>query len=149
MGYPEQSIPAAPPDDMRSTEGLTPQEVDLAMLGTDVALHLEEGEYATYRHTYLMLPLTGVCTPTRRSAGMPPSTRVRATDAPLTSRAGTSRGGARLVPPIPPTYYHVGWPDILTELTGWRYGSFYPIPIEPPMPDHRYVRDPDSPPRVY
>lgn len=33
-----------------------------------------------------------------------------------------------------------------TELTGWRYGTSYPIPIEPPMPDHRYVRDPDSPP---
>ena len=73
MGFPEQSVPAAPPDDMRSTERLTPQEVDSAMLGTDVFLHLEEGEYATYRHTYLMPPLTGVYTPTRRSVGMPSS----------------------------------------------------------------------------
>ena len=31
---------------------------------------------------------------------------------------------------------------------GWQYGSTSPIliPIEPSMPGHRYVRDPDSPP---
>ena len=35
-----------------------------------------------------------------------------------------------------------------TELMGWQYGttSPIPIPIEPPMPGHRYVRDPNSPP---
>ncbi|GMP80647.1 hypothetical protein CsSME_00035667 [Camellia sinensis var. sinensis] len=119
MGYPEQSVPATPPDDMQSAEGLTPQDVNSAILGTDVLLHLEEGEYATYRHTYLMPPLTGVRTPMRRSAGMPSSSRARAADIPSTSRAGTSRGGAGLVPPIPLTYYHAGWPDIPTELTGW------------------------------
>ena len=146
MGYPEQSVPVAPPVDMLSTEGLTPQDVDSAMLGTNVLLHLEEGEYAPSRHTYLMPPLTGVCTPTRRSAGMPSSSRARAADITSTSRAGTSRGGVRLVPPILPTYHHDGWPDIPTELTGWRYGTSYSIPIEPPMPGHRYVRDPDSPP---
>ena len=74
------------------------------------------------------------------------SSRAQAADIPLTSRAGTSKGGAGLVPPIPPTYHHAGWPDIRIELTGWQYGTSYPIPIEPPMPDHRYVRDPDSPP---
>ncbi|XP_028066234.1 uncharacterized protein LOC114269181 [Camellia sinensis] len=26
------------------------------------------------------------------------------------------------------------------------YGTSYPISLEPPMPDHRYVSDPDSPP---
>ncbi|CAL5365445.1 unnamed protein product [Camellia sinensis] len=151
MGYPEQSVPVAPLDDMRSTEGLTPQEVDLPMLGTDVVLHLEKGEYATYRHTYLMPPLTGVRTPTWRATGMPSSNRARAADIPSTSRAGTSRGGARLVPPIPPTYQHVGWPGLPTELTRWRYEPSYLIPIKPPMPNHRYVSDPDSqsPPREY
>ncbi|GMP43768.1 hypothetical protein CsSME_00013005 [Camellia sinensis var. sinensis] len=146
MGYPQQSVPAAPLVDMWSTEGLTPQDVESAMLGTDVLLHLEEGEYATYRHTYLMPPLTGVRTPTRSSAGMPSSSRSRAADVLSTSRAGTLRGGAGLVPPIPPTYHHARWPDILTELTGWRYGTSYPIPIEHPIADHRYVSDPDSPP---
>ncbi|XP_028080507.1 uncharacterized protein LOC114282074 [Camellia sinensis] len=146
MGYPEQSVPAAPPVDMRSTEGLTPQDVESAMLGTDVLLHLKEGEYATYRHTYLMPPLAGVRTPTRRPAGMPSLSRARAADIPSTSKAYTSRGGAGLVPPIPPTYHQAIWPAIPTELAGWRYGTSYPIPIEPPMPDHRYVNDPDSPP---
>ncbi|XP_028075857.1 uncharacterized protein LOC114278068 [Camellia sinensis] len=146
MGYPEQSVPAAPPVNIRSTEGLTPQDVESAMLGTDVLMHLEEGEYATYRHTYLMPPLTGVRTPMRRSASMPSSSRARAADVPSTSRAGTSRGGAGRVPPIPLTYHQVEWLDIPTKLTGWRYGTSYPIPIEPPMPDHRYVSDPDSPP---
>ncbi|XP_028070419.1 uncharacterized protein LOC114272899 [Camellia sinensis] len=146
MGYPHQDIPSAPPVDMRATGRLTPQEVISAMLGTDVLLYWEEGEYATYRHTYLMPPLTGVHTPTRRSADMPSSSRARAAGTPSSSRAGTLRGGGRLVPPIPLTYHHAGWPDIPTELTGWRYGSSYPISIEPPMPDHRYVSDPDSPP---
>ncbi|GMP24598.1 hypothetical protein CsSME_00001806 [Camellia sinensis var. sinensis] len=93
-----------------------------------------------------MPPLTGVRTPSRRSIDMPPLSRARAVGAPSTSRAGTSRGGVGLVPPIPPTHHHAGWPDMPTELTGWRYGTSYPIPIEPPMPDHRYVIDPDSPP---
>ncbi|XP_028078303.1 protein MAIN-LIKE 2-like [Camellia sinensis] len=43
MGVPEQSVPLAPPDDMWSAERLTPEEVDVAMLGTNAALHMEEG----------------------------------------------------------------------------------------------------------
>ena len=74
------------------------------------------------------------------------SRRTRARDIPSPSRAGTSRGGAGLVPPIPSPYHHARWPDIPTELMGWRYGTSYPIPIEPPKPDHRYDSDPDSPP---
>ena len=145
-GYPVQDIPSAPPDTMRTSDRLPPQGVVDARLGTDAFLHLEQGEYATYRHTYLMPSLTGVHTPTRRPAGMPSSGRARAADVPSTSRAGTSRGGGGLVPPIPPTHHHPGWPDMPTELTGWRFGTPYSIPIEPPMSDHRYVRDPDSPP---
>ena len=72
--------------------------------------------------------------------------RARAADVPPTSRTGTPRGGGRSVPPITPTYPHPGWPDMPSELTGWRFGTPYPIPLEPPLPDHRYVRDPDSPP---
>ncbi|GMP59111.1 hypothetical protein CsSME_00022524 [Camellia sinensis var. sinensis] len=146
MGVPDQSIPSVPPEDMRSTEGLTLEEVDVAMLGTNAILHTEEGEYATYRHTYLTPPLTSIRTPARRAAGASSSTRARAADAPSTSRAGISRSGARQIPPIPPTYQHAGWPDLPTELTGWRYGTSYPIPLEPPLPNHRYVRDPDSSP---
>ncbi|XP_028100035.1 uncharacterized protein LOC114299475 isoform X2 [Camellia sinensis] len=145
LGHPDQDIPLAPLEDMRSTEDLTPQGVEVAILGNDVMLFLEEGEYATYRHTYLMPPLTGVCTPTRRAAGTSLSSRVWAADMPSTSRAGTSRSGAKQIPPIPPTYQHAGWPDLPTELAGWRYRTSYPIPLEPPLPDHRYVRDPDSP----
>ncbi|KAI8017741.1 Protein MAINTENANCE OF MERISTEMS, partial [Camellia lanceoleosa] len=150
-GYSDQDIPSTPPDDMRTTDRLSPQDVVSAMQGTDALLHLEQGEYATYRHTYLMPPLTRVRIPTRRSVGMPSSSRARTADVPSTSRAGTSRGGDGLVPPIPPTYHHPGWPDMPTELMGWRYGTSYLIPIEPPMPDHRYVSDPNSPlpPREY
>ncbi|GMP67898.1 hypothetical protein CsSME_00027723 [Camellia sinensis var. sinensis] len=93
-----------------------------------------------------MPPLTGVRTPSRKSIDMPSLSRARAAGAPSTSRAGTSRGGVGLVPPIPPTHHHAGWLDMPTELTGWRYGTSYPILIEPPMLDHRYVIDPDSPP---
>ncbi|KAI8018339.1 Protein MAIN-LIKE 2, partial [Camellia lanceoleosa] len=145
MGVPDQGIPSAPQEDMRSTEGLTPEEVDVAMLGTNVVLLLEEEEYATYRHTYLMPPLTGIRTPMRWAAGASPSSRARAADMPSTSRADTSRGEAGHIPPITSTYQHAGWPDLPTKLTGWRYGTSYPIPLEPPLPDHRYVRDPDSP----
>ncbi|XP_028095556.1 uncharacterized protein LOC114295518 [Camellia sinensis] len=143
MGHPDQDIPSVPPEDMRSTEGLTPQEVEVTMLGNDVILFLEEREYATYRHTYLMPPLTGVRPPTRRAAGASSSSQVRVADTLSTSKAGTSRGGAGQ---IPPTYQHAGCPDIPIELTGWRYGTSYPIPLEPPLSDHRYVRDPNSPP---
>ncbi|KAL7229263.1 hypothetical protein ACSBR2_007881 [Camellia fascicularis] len=131
---------------MRTADRLPLPGVVDAMLGTDALLHLEQGEYATYRHTYLMPPLTGVRTPTRRSAGTSSSSRARTADIPSTSRVGASRGGGGWVPPIPPTHHHAGWPDIPTELTGWRYGTSYPIPIEPPRPNHRFVRDPDSPP---
>ncbi|XP_028106146.1 protein MAINTENANCE OF MERISTEMS-like [Camellia sinensis] len=144
-GYLVQDIPSAPPDDMRTADRLPPRGVVDARLGTDAFLHLEQGEYATYRHTYLMPSLTGVHTPMRRPAGMPSSGRARAADVPSTSRAGTSRGGGGLVSPIPPTHHHPGWPDMPTELTGWRFRTLYLIPIEPPMFDHKYVKDPDSP----
>ncbi|XP_028077053.1 uncharacterized protein LOC114279075 [Camellia sinensis] len=146
MGFPEPSVPSVPPDDMRLADRLTLQGVIDARLGIDALLYLEDGEYATYHHTYLMPPLTGVRTPSRRSTGMPSSSRTRARDIPSAGRAGTSRGGVGLVPPIPPTYHDVGWPGIPTELTGWRYSASYPIPLEPPMPDHPYTRDPNSPP---
>ncbi|KAI7979696.1 Protein MAIN-LIKE 2, partial [Camellia lanceoleosa] len=112
MGNPAQEIPSAPPLDMRSTESLTPREVDDLMLGVDVVLFLEKGEYATYRHTNLI-------------------------------KADTSRGGAR---EMPSTCQYARWPDLLTDLTGWQYGTSYSIPLEPPLPDHRYVSDPNSPP---
>ncbi|XP_028052376.1 uncharacterized protein LOC114256875 [Camellia sinensis] len=143
MGNPTQEIPSAPPLDMRSTESLTPREVNDLMLGVDADLFLEEGEYAIYRHTYLMPPLIGVRTPTRKAADMPSSNRARATDIPSTSRASKSRGRAR---GMPSTCQYAGWPVLPTELMGWQYGSSYPIPLEPPLPDHRYVSDPDSPP---
>ncbi|XP_028057301.1 uncharacterized protein LOC114261261 [Camellia sinensis] len=42
-----------------------------------------------------------------------------------------------------------GWPELPTELTGWRYsGEAYQILIEPSLPSHRYVRTPDSPPAL-
>ncbi|GMQ03513.1 hypothetical protein CsSME_00049286 [Camellia sinensis var. sinensis] len=149
-GYTSQDLPSAPPVDMRIADVLISRDVVNAMLGTDALLYLEEGDYATYRHTYLMPPLTGVRTPIMRPAGMPSSSqaRARAVDAPSTSRAGTSRGGGGSVPPIPPTFPHPGWPDMPTELMGWQYGttSPIPIPIEPPIPGHQYVIDPDSPP---
>ncbi|XP_028091232.1 uncharacterized protein LOC114291581 [Camellia sinensis] len=136
-------IPSWPPLDMRSTERLTPQEVDDLMRGADAVLFLEEGEYATYCHTYLRPPLTGVRTPTRRSADMPLSSHARATYIYSTSRARTSRGRAK---GMPSTCQYARWPDLSTELTGWQYGTSYPIPLEPPLPNHRYVSDPNSPP---
>ncbi|KAL7193469.1 hypothetical protein ACSBR2_025140 [Camellia fascicularis] len=147
-GYLSQDPPAAPPAGMRTTDRLSSQEVVSAMLGTDALLHLEEGDYATYRHIYLMPPLTGVRTPSLRPVSAPSSShaQTRAADVPSTSRAGTSRGGDRPVPPIPPTLHHPGWPDMPTELTSWRFGVPYQVPLEPPLPGHRYVRDPDSPP---
>ncbi|KAI8006426.1 hypothetical protein LOK49_LG07G00986, partial [Camellia lanceoleosa] len=145
-GYTSQDPPAAPPVSMRTADRLSSQDVVSAMLGTDALLHLEEGDYATYRHVYLMPPLTGVRTPSLRPAGVPSSSQARATDIPSSSRAGTSRGGGGSVPPIPPTLHHPGWPDMPTELTSWRFGVPYQVSLEPPLPDHRYVRDPDSPP---
>ncbi|KAF5933151.1 hypothetical protein HYC85_029322 [Camellia sinensis] len=146
-GYLSQDPPAAPPVSMRTADRFSFQEIVGATLGSDALLHLEEGDYATYRHIYLMPPLTGARTPMTRPAGMSSSgqARARAADAPSTSGAGTSRGGGR---PVPPTYPHPGWPDVPTELMGWQYGSTSPVPIplEPPMPGHRYVIDPDSPP---
>ncbi|XP_028113911.1 uncharacterized protein LOC114311949 [Camellia sinensis] len=140
---------------MRTADRLSYSEVVGAMLGSDALLYIEEGDYATYRHIYLMPPLTGARTPMTRPAGMPSSgqARARAADAPSTSRAGTSRGGGRPVPPIPSTYPHPGWPDMPTELMAWQYGAISPtpIPLEPPMPSDRYAIDPDSPlpPRGY
>ena len=134
---------------MRTADRLSYSEVVGAMLGSDALLYIEEGDYATYRHIYLMPPLTGARIPMMRLAGMSSSgqARARAADAPFTSRAGTSRGGSRPVPPVPSTYPHPGWPDMPTELMAWQYGAISPtpIPLEPPMPSDRYAIDPDSP----
>ncbi|GMP51706.1 hypothetical protein CsSME_00017837 [Camellia sinensis var. sinensis] len=154
-GYLSQDPPAVPPVSMRTADRLSYSEVVGAMLGSDALLYLEEGDYATYRHIYLMPPLTGARTPMTRPAGVSSSgqARARAADAPSTSRAGTSRGGGRPVPPIPSTYPHPGWPDMPTELMARQYGAISPtpIPLEPPMPSDRYAIDPDSPlpPRGY
>ncbi|XP_028058292.1 uncharacterized protein LOC114262134 [Camellia sinensis] len=135
---------------MRTADRLSYSEVVGAMLGSDALLHIEEGDYATYRHIYLMPPLTGAHIPMMRPAGISSSgqARARAADAPSTSRAGTSRGGSRPVPPAPSTHPHPGWPDMPTELMAWQYGASFPtpIPLEPPMPSDRYAIDPDSPP---
>ena len=134
---------------MRTAGRLSYSEVVGAMLGSDALLYIEEGDYATYRHTYLMPPLTGARTPVTRPAGRSSSgqARARATDAPSTRRAGTSRGGSRQVPPAPSVHPHPGWPDMPTELMAWQSGAISPtpIPLEPPMPSDRYAIDPDSP----
>ena len=142
-GYTSQDPPSAPPVDMRIADRLSSWDVVSAMLGTDALLHLEEGDYATYRRIYLMPPLTGARTPMMRSSGMSSSgqARARAADAPSASGAGASRGGGRPVPPIPSTYPHPGWPDMPTELMAWQYGAISPTP----MPSDRYAIDPDSP----
>ena len=75
MGVPDQGVRSTPADDMRSTEGLTPREVEELMLGTDAVLLLEEGDNATYRYTYLMPPLSDVRVPRRRAANVPSSSR--------------------------------------------------------------------------
>ncbi|CAL5376359.1 unnamed protein product [Camellia sinensis] len=140
---------------MRTADRLSYSEVVGAMLGSDALLYIEEGDYATYRHIYLMPPLTGARIPMMRPAGMSSSgqARARAADVPSTSRAGTSRGGSRPVPPTLSAYPHPGWPDMPTELMAWQYGAISPtpIPLEPPMPSDRYAIDPDSPlpPRGY
>ena len=147
-GYDSQDPPAVPPVTMRTADRLSSQEVISAMQGTDALLYLIEGDYTTYRRIYLMPPLTGVRAAPLRPTGAPSSSRARAADIPSSSRAGASRGRGSSIPPIPPSPYHPGWPDMPTELTSWQYGSTSPtpIPIEPPMPGHRYVSDPDSPP---
>ncbi|XP_028093863.1 uncharacterized protein LOC114293948 [Camellia sinensis] len=135
---------------MRTADRLSYSEVVGAMLGTDALLYIEEGDYATYRHIYLMPPLTEARIPMMRPAGMSSSgqAQARAADAPSTSRAGTSRDGSRPVPPAPSVHPHVGWPDMPTELMAWQYGAISPtpIPLEPPMPSDRYAIDSDSPP---
>lgn len=98
MGNSTQDIPSAPPLDMQSTQSLTPREVDDLILGFDAVLFLDEEEYATYRHTYLMPLLIGVRSPMRRAADRPISSRARAADVPSTSRAGTLKDGARGIP---------------------------------------------------
>ncbi|GMP35897.1 hypothetical protein CsSME_00008179 [Camellia sinensis var. sinensis] len=149
-GYLSQDIPAVPPASMRTADRLSYSEVVGAMLCSDALLYIEEGDYATYRHIYLMPPLTGAHIPMMRPAGMSSSdqARARAADVLSTSRAGTSRGGSRPVPLAPSVHPHPGWPDMPTELMAWQYGasSPTPIPLEPPMPSDRYTIDPDSPP---
>ncbi|GMP68307.1 hypothetical protein CsSME_00027957 [Camellia sinensis var. sinensis] len=149
-GYLSQDPPAVPPASMRTADRLSYSEVVGAMLGSDALLYVEEGDYATYRHIYLMPPLTGARISMMRPAGMSSSgqAQARAADALSTSRAGTSRGGSRPVPPVPSTHPHPGWPDMPTELMAWQYGAISPtpIPLEPPMPSDRYAIDPDSPP---
>ncbi|KAI7996779.1 Wall-associated receptor kinase 5 [Camellia lanceoleosa] len=70
-GYTSQDPPSAPPVEMRIADRLSSRDVVNAMLGTDALLYLEEGDYATYRHIYLMPLLTGVRTPTMRPAVAP------------------------------------------------------------------------------
>ncbi|XP_028052238.1 nucleosome-remodeling factor subunit BPTF-like [Camellia sinensis] len=109
----------------------------------DVDFFLEEGDNTTCIQTYLMSPLTGIRAYIGREADVPSSSRPRAADAPLTSRARVRRGSVR---GIHPARQSVGWPDLLTELTSWQYsGEPYKIPIEPPLLGHRYVRTPNSP----
>ena len=147
-GYNSQDPPAVPPPTMRTADRLSAEEVIRDMQGTDALLYFVEGDYATYRRIYLMSPWTGVRAPPLRSAGAASSSRARAADIPSSSRAGASRGRGSSIPPIPPSPYHPGWPDMPTELMSWQYGTTSPtlIPIEPPAPGHRYVSDPDSPP---
>ncbi|GMP94247.1 hypothetical protein CsSME_00043772 [Camellia sinensis var. sinensis] len=149
-GYLSQDVPAVPPASMRTADRLSYSEVVGAMLGSDALLYVAEGDYATYRHIYLMPPLTEARIPMMRPAGMSSSdqAQARATDIPSSSRAGTSRGGSRPFPPTPSIHPHLEWPDMPTELMAWQYGasSPTPIPLEPPMPSDRYAIDPDSPP---
>ncbi|XP_028075697.1 uncharacterized protein LOC114277938 [Camellia sinensis] len=61
-GYLSQDPPAVPPASMRTADRLSYSKVVGAMLGSDALLYVEEGDYATYRHIYLMPPLTGART---------------------------------------------------------------------------------------
>ncbi|GMP96422.1 hypothetical protein CsSME_00045079 [Camellia sinensis var. sinensis] len=68
----------------------------------------------------------------RRAVDIPSSNSARAANAPLTRRTRAPRSGARGMP---------------STRHSWRYSRVpYQIPLEPPLPDHRYVRTPDSPP---
>lgn len=139
---------------MRATESLSPQELTDVIRGPDADRFIGEGDFTTYLQTYLMPPLAGARAHTgrtaniasssrARTAGAPSTSRARAAGAPSTSRAWTPKGEVR---GMPSTRQCVGWPDPSTELTGWWYGIPYQIPLEPPLPDHRYVRTPGSPP---
>ncbi|KAI7998366.1 Protein MAIN-LIKE 2, partial [Camellia lanceoleosa] len=67
------------------------------------------------------------------AANAPSLSRALVADVSSTSRARSPRGE---VSEMPPTKHSVGWPDLPTELTGWRYsGMPYQIPLEPPLPD--------------
>jgi len=63
LGNPAQEIPSLPSSDLRTTESLSPREVSDLMQSADAVLFLEEGEYTTYVHTYLMPLLAGVRAP--------------------------------------------------------------------------------------
>ncbi|CAL5436711.1 unnamed protein product [Camellia sinensis] len=69
-GYLSQDPPAVPPASMRTADRLSYSEVVGAMLGSDALLYVEEGDYATYRHIYLMPPLMEARIPMMRPAGM-------------------------------------------------------------------------------
>ncbi|GMP37948.1 hypothetical protein CsSME_00009403 [Camellia sinensis var. sinensis] len=87
---------------------------------------------------------TRVRAPTGRTANNASSSRARTVGVPSTSRARAPRGETR---GMPSTRRCVGWPDPPTELTSWRISRvLYQILLEPPLPDHRYVRTPGSPP---
>lgn len=98
MGNSEQNIPSLPPPEMRFARDLMPRKTEDLMLGLDAVLFLEEGDYVTYRHMYLMPPLSGVRTSRRRAADMPSLSRARARDIPSTSGDGSSMGGIRWMP---------------------------------------------------
>ncbi|XP_028108485.1 1-aminocyclopropane-1-carboxylate synthase-like [Camellia sinensis] len=98
MGNSDQDMPSLPPPKMWSAGDLTPRKTEDLMLGIDAVLFLEEGDYATYRHTYLMPPLSGVRIPRRRAADMASSSRARAGGIPSTNGAGSSRDGTGWIP---------------------------------------------------
>lgn len=117
---------------MRATESLSSQEVIDFTRGVEANYFLGERDYATYIQTHLMPSLTGI----HARGG-------RVADAPSTSRARAPSDRAR---GVPSTRQSFGWPELPTELTGWRYTrEAYRIPTEPSVAGHRYVRVPDSP----
>ncbi|XP_028076414.1 uncharacterized protein LOC114278545 [Camellia sinensis] len=125
----------APPASIRATHRLSADEVIQFMVVLEAEYFRMEGDYATFIQTHLMPPLTGV----HEDKGVrAPAVRVTR----RASRASTARGRG-----TPRAERRAGWPEFLTELTGWRYSrEAYQIPIKPPLAGHRYVRALDAPP---